>query len=82
MALTSCQGVEICGRIINYGLTFVDSDFEGDSLFMEHYDEIGVSLNTSCVNPCIDYDCLSVSFVYQFGQKNYKGYILNMAYQF
>jgi hypothetical protein len=81
-ALTSCCGIEFCGRRINYGLTFVDSDFQGDTLFIEHYDEVGVFLYTTCLNPCIDYDNLALGFVYQFGQKDYKGYILNMIYQF
>jgi hypothetical protein len=81
-SLVSCCGFELCGRTINYGLTFVDTDFEGDTLFIEHYDEVGVFLYTSGVNRCIDYDSLTLGFVYQFGQKNYKGYLLNMIYQF
>lgn len=81
-ALSSCQGFKVCGRTINYEVTFVDSLFTGDPLYIKHYDEVGVSFNTTYLNPCIDYDCLSVGFVYQYGQRDYKGYILNAVYQF
>lgn len=82
IALTSCQGIEFCCRIFNCKLTFIDSAFVGDSLYMEHYDEIGVSLITYPMNRCIDYDCLSLGIAYQFGQKNYRGYNINAVYQF
>ena len=82
LSLTSCEWYNLCGRPFNYSLWFIDSDFEGDRLYIEHYDEVGFSLITTEVNPCIDYDCLSLGFSYQFGQKSYKGYTLNLIYQF
>jgi hypothetical protein len=81
-ALTFCQGVEFCCRTYNYKVTFIDSAFAGDHLYIEHYDEVGISLVTHSINPCIDYDCLIFGFAYQFGQRNYKGYSVNFVYQF
>lgn len=82
LSLTSCEGFCLCNRPVNVSVSFVDSYFTTDRLFIRHYDEIGVSLITSCLNPRIDYDCLTVGFAYQFGQKSYRGYSLNLAYQF
>lgn len=82
LSLTSCQGVIVCGRTLNFGISFIDSYFAKDRLYIKHYDEIGVTLITTGLNSCLDYDCLSLGFAYQFGQKNYKGYQLNLAYQF
>jgi hypothetical protein len=81
-ALTSCKGCLICNIPIHLSIWGIDSYFAKDRLYMRHYDEVGFSLISTCFNPCLDYDCLSVGFSYQFGQKNYRGYFLNLAYQF
>jgi hypothetical protein len=80
--LTSCKDYCFCGRPLNFSLNFVDSAFTGGGLFINHYDEVGFSLIASGINPCLDYDNLSVGFSYQFGNKNYKGYFVNVIYQF
>ena len=82
LALTSCEGFDFCNRMINYKVTFIDSAFDGIPLYMEHYDEVGFYLITSYLNRYIDYDCLSIGFTYRFGQKGYRGYNLDMVYQF
>lgn len=82
LSLTSCQGFTLCNRPVNFSISFEDSCFTREHLFIKHYDEVGISMITNYINPCIDYDCLSLGFFYQFGQKNYKGYFLNLAYQF
>jgi hypothetical protein len=82
LTLTSCDGYEFCGKPINYSIFFTDTDFEGSSLYISHFEEVGINLIATHLNPCLDYDCLSVGFSYQFGHKNYKGYYLNMTYQF
>lgn len=82
LALTSCQGFCLCGRQLNFNLSFIDSLFTRDQLYIRHYDEVGIAFFTTNVNPCLDYDCLSLGFAYQFGQKDYKGYFVNLAYQF
>ncbi len=82
LSLTSCKGYTLCKRPINFNVTFVDSYFAGETLFIRHYDEVGISLITTHFNRCLDYDCLSAGFTYKWGQKNYKGYFLNMIYQF
>lgn len=82
LSLTSCEGFTLCDRPINFSLSFVDTCFAKDRLFINHYDEVGFSLFTTNVNPCLDYDCLSIGFAYQFGKKSYKGYRLNLDYQF
>lgn len=82
LSLTSCRGFTLCDRPFNFSISFVDTCFTKDRLFINHYDEIRVSLFTTCLNPCLEYDCLSIGLAYQFGQKNYRGYYLNLAYQF
>ena len=82
LALTTCKGFCVAGRAIHLHVEWIDSCFTKDKLFIRHYDEIGFSLITTGLNPCLDYDCLSLGFSYQWGQKNYKGYFVNMAYQF
>jgi hypothetical protein len=82
LTLTSCKGFLLCGRPIRFSLSFTDSDFEGDSLFIQHYEEVAFSLITTHLNPYLDYDCLTLGFSYAFGQKSYKGFYLNLAYQF
>lgn len=82
VSLNSCKGFTLCGRQINFGFTFVDTCFAGDSLYMNHYDEVGVSLITTRVNPYICDDTLSFGFTFQYGERSYKGYYLNAIYQF
>lgn len=82
ISLTTCDGFCLFGRPINFSISFIDSCFTKDRLYIRHYDEVGINLITNYLNPCIDYDCLSVGFAYQFGEKSYKGYSLNMIYQF
>lgn len=82
LSLTSCQGFVICQRPINFKVSLVDTYFAGDRLFIRHFDEVSIALITTHVNPCFEYDCLSVGLDYQFGQKGYRGYFLNLKYQF
>lgn len=82
LSLTTCEGFTFFGRAVNFSLSFVDSYFARERLYIKHYDEVGINLITNYLNPLLCYDCLSVGFSYQFGQKNYKGYNLNLAYQF
>lgn len=81
-SLTTCDGFVFCDRPINVSLSFQDACFTRDRLFIRHYDEIGVSIISHYLLPYFDYDCLSLGFSYQFGQKNYKGYFANLTYQF
>ncbi len=82
LSLTSCQGFTICKIPLNFSLSFIDSYFARERLFIKHYDEVAMSVITTCLNPYLNYDCLSLGFAYQFGEKSYKGYSLNLAYQF
>lgn len=80
--INSCNGFTFCNRPINVGFSFVDTVFTKKHLYIRHYDEVGLSLITTGVLPHLCYDCLTVGFAYRFGQKSYKGYNLNMTYQF
>lgn len=82
LSLSSCEGFDFCGKDLNFAISFVDSCFAKDRLYIRHYDEIGVSFFTSGINPCIDYDCLSLGLTYQFGEHSYKALFVNSAYQF
>lgn len=82
IAITSCQGYCFCKRPVYLSVSFIDTAFSREKLFLKHYDEVGVSLITNGLLPCVDYDCLIVGFSYQWGQKGYKAYFLNLAYQF
>lgn len=82
LSLTTCNGFTFCNRPINLSLAFEDSCFAREHLFIKNYEEIKVALITNYLNPYFDYDCLSLGFSYQFGQKNYRGYFFNLTYQF
>lgn len=82
VVFTTCNGFEFYNRLINFNMTFTDTVLEGDPLFIEHYDEVGVALIINGINPYLDYDCLSLGISYQFGQEGYKGYYMNLLYQF
>lgn len=82
LSLTSCDWLCLFERPLNWSVSFVDTYFTKGGLFIRHYDEVGVSLITNYLNPCIDYDALIFGFTYQFGEKNYRGYLFNLDYQF
>lgn len=82
LSFTSCEWLKLCGRPVNYSVTFIDSYFTSNRLYMRHYDEVGFAFIVNDVNPCLDYDCLSLGISYLFGQKHYHGYSLNIVYQF
>ncbi len=82
LSLTTCEGMRVCERPVNFSLSFIDTYFTKNKLYIKHYDEIGFSLIANNINPHLDYDCLSLQFTYQFGEKNYKGYLFNTIYQF
>lgn len=82
LSFTSCSAFRLCNRTINFKISIEDSYFGGDHLFMRHFDEVSLSLIATHLNPWICYDSLSLGFSYQFGMKEYQGYLLNLAYQF
>lgn len=82
LSVTTCKGYVFCNRPINLSLSFVDTYFARERLFIRHYDEVGVSLIANQLIPYFNYDCLSLALSYQFGQKRYKGYFFNLTYQF
>lgn len=82
LSLTTCDALCLFERPVNFKLYFEDTYFAKEHLYMHHFDEIGFSVITNDVNPCLDYDSLSLGFTYQFGNKHYRGYYLTMVYQF
>lgn len=82
LSLTSCNAYTIWERPVNFSISFEDSYFARSHLYIKHFDEIGVSLITNYFNPYVHYDSLSLGFFYAFGEKDYKGYTLNLTYQF
>lgn len=82
LAITSCKEFTVFKRPLYFKVSFTDTFFGGNRFYLNHFDEIRVELFTTKINPCIHYDCLTLGFVYQFGQKNYKAYALNTTYQF
>lgn len=82
LSFTSCNGYVFCNRALNFSLSIEDSYFTGHRLYIQHYDEVNFSLIINDLNPCLNYDCLSLSFAYQFGEKSYKGYRFDANYQF
>lgn len=82
LAFSSCDGFTLCRRTINFRIAFEDSYFSGRGLYISHFDQIELALFTTSINPYLDYDCLETSFSFQWGEKNYKAYSLNVTYQF
>lgn len=82
LSLTTCNAFELWNRPLNVSISFVDSYYDRERLYIRHFDEVGITLLANRINPCIEYDCLSLGFSYQFGQKSFKGFKFNMDYQF
>lgn len=82
LALTTCELMNFCKRPLNLSISFVDTYFTKNRLYIKHYDEVGISLIANNINPYLDYDCLILGFNYQYGEKSYKGYCFNLNYQF
>jgi hypothetical protein len=82
LSLTSCEGFCLCEREVKYSVYVIDTAFSKSHLYMNHYDEVGASLFATGINPCLDYDCLTLALSYLFGEKNYKGIRFNLGYQF
>lgn len=83
LSLTSCEGYCVKDVPLYFSLNFEDSYFtKGNRLFMNHFDEVGFSVFTRGVNPCLEDDLLSVGFTYQFGDKQFRGYNFNISYLF
>lgn len=81
ISITSCQGYCFCNRPVHLSVSFMDTAFSREKLFLKHYEEVGVSLITNGILPWVDYDSLILGFSYQWGQ-GYKACFLNLAYQF
>lgn len=82
LSISSRDLFYICNKPLSLKLSFVDTYFSGNALYINHYDEISFSLFMTSLNPYANEDCLSVGFSYQFGKKDYKGYFLNITYQY
>lgn len=82
ITITACDGFTLCGHPFGLNVSFVDTDFQREYLYISHYDEVGFQIFTNGINPCLDYDCAILGFTYMFGPKKYKGYNLNLTYQF
>lgn len=82
LKFTTCEALSLCGKSINFSFSIIDSFFGNKQLYIRHYDEIGMSLIINYLNPYLGYDCLLLGFSYQFGEHRYKGYHVNLAYQF
>lgn len=82
LSFTTCKGMTILNREVTVKASIVDTYFKGNRFYIRHFDEVSVALITTHINPCLKFDCLSLAFAYQFGDKSYKSYALNMTYQF
>lgn len=82
LSLTSCEGFCLWDREVKYSVFVIDTAFSKSHLYMNHYDEVGASLFATNINRCLDYDSLSLALSYLFGEKSYKGFRLNIGYQF
>lgn len=82
LSIVDCKGFCIWDRTFHLKAEIKDTYFANGRLFINHYDEASVSLIVEGVNKCLAYDCLSTEIAYQWGNKGYKGYQLNIVYQF
>lgn len=81
ITISTCNGL-LGYRTVNLQVYYLNSDFKGRKLFIENYNDVGASIIFENVNPWVCYDVLKVGGTYQFGQKGYKSYALNIDYQF
>lgn len=62
-------------------VTFVDTQFIGSNLFLDHYDEVSLSFGTRRVTNQMSWQSLRIGLGYTFGNK-YDAYKFTMNYQF
>lgn len=83
LSVSTCNGgFTFLNRPLNFRLGFEDTYITGGGLFINHYDQVQVALFTTGINPCLNYDCLEMTFSYQWGERSYKSYNFGLAYQF
>ncbi len=82
LAVSTCSGFMFLNRPLNFRLGFEDTYISGGGLFINHFDQIEVAMYATGINPCLDYDCFEVTFVYQWAKRNYKSYNFGLVYQF
>lgn len=82
LSLTTCDALCVLGKPVNLSMSFIDSYFGRNRLYIRHYDEIKMSVIANNLNPYLDYDSLSLGFAFQFGQHRYKAYFLDVVYEF
>lgn len=82
LSLTTTQGYCVCERPLYFNLYVIDSAFTKNHLYMNHYDEVGVGVIATGINPCLDADALTLQMSYLFGEQNFKGGSLRLTYSF
>lgn len=82
LAFTTCKALTLFDRPVNFGVSFEDTRFTREHLFIKYYDEISCSLITNYLNSCLNYDSLTCGFSYRFGEKSYKAFCVSLGYQF
>jgi hypothetical protein len=82
LSVTTCDALQLFERPVNFNAFFIDSYYAREHLYIRHFDEFGLSMIINNVNPCLDYDCATFGFSYQFGEHHFRGYKFNLDYQF
>lgn len=80
--LTKCSGFEVCGRRVSGGVSFEDSYFARERLYMHHWDEVGLFFVVQGVNPCLCWDALQGKVSYLWGERGYHGCAVGAEYFF
>jgi hypothetical protein len=82
LSLTTTEGYCVYNRPLYFNVFAIDTAFTKNHLYMNHYDEVGVGVIATGVNPCLDADALTLQMSYLFGEQHFKGGSFRITYSF
>lgn len=82
LSLTTTEGYCVWERPLYFNVYVIDSAFTKNHLYMNHYDEVGIGVIATGVNPCLEADALTLQMSYLFGEQHFKGGSFRLTYSF
>lgn len=72
----------VFGHLTSWEISVVDTNFFGDDLYIEHYDDIAFSIGTRHIPGSPSWKSIRIGFTVTIGEKGYLGSRINFGYKF
>ncbi len=82
VAFEGSLGLHIFGEPTSWQLSFVDTRFFGDALFIEQYNDVAISFGSRHRPGSPDWRSMRLGITYTWGENNFNGAQINFGYQF